>query len=552
MTMKQLDAKAFKQMVAKGADHLAGQAKTIDALNVFPVPDGDTGTNMNLTMTSGLKEMERDPSDKVGQAAEALSKGLLMGARGNSGVILSQLFRGFSRSLSGKTDIRVKDFTAALEAGMDAAYKAVIKPVEGTVLTVAKDAAKRGVQVSRKSDDFITVMEEIVRAARDSLKRTPELLPVLKEVGVVDSGGQGLVTIYEGFLSGLSGKSLPGSNADDTKMEEMINAVHHKKAQTHMKTKEIEYGYCTEFMVQLKDPGSFDEAVFRDQLGKHGDSLLVVTDQQVAKVHIHTERPGDMLTLGQHHGELLHVKIDNMRRQHREILDEREHEQEKQPETLQPYGFVTVAAGDGLTDLLKGLGAGIVIEGGQTMNPSTEDFVSAVREAGAEHVFILPNNGNVVMAAQQAAEVADHDVKVIPTKTIPQGIAALVAFNPEANVETNEKNMAASAEHVKSGEVTFAVRDTTKDGIDIKKDDFIAIADGKMIAADSNETEAAKKLLANIVDEDDALVTLLYGEEGSEEQAKKLAAFVEDRCPDVEVEIHHGGQPVYSYIVSVE
>lgn len=553
MAIKELDGKSFKAMVSNGADNLAQHAEMINALNVFPVPDGDTGTNMNLSMSSGIKELKQESSDEVGKIADALARGLLMGARGNSGVILSQLFRGFSRSLSGKTVIHAKDLARALESGVDTAFKAVIKPVEGTILTVAKDAANRALQVSRKETDVTVVMDEVVQAARKSLKNTPELLPVLKEAGVIDSGGQGLVIIYEGFLAGLTGDPLP-DDTNDAGMDEMINAVHHKKAQLDMKTEDIEYGYCTEFMVRLEDQDAFDEEKFRGELAEHGDSLLVASDADWVKVHIHTETPGDMLTYGQRYGSLNHIKIDNMRRQHEDILreDKQENTRPQQQKPKQPYGFVTVAAGSGMKKLFESLGATVVIEGGQTMNPSTEDLVSAVRESDAKHVFILPNNGNIVMAAQQAKDVVDQQVSVIPTKTIPQGIAAFIAFNPETDVETNGKRMAEAAEHVKSGQITFAVRDTQKDGLNIKKGDYIAISGGEIIAADKKQAEAAKQLLGRMISEEDDIVTLIYGEEAGVEEAEELATFVEERFPDMEVEIHEGGQPVYSYIVSVE
>ncbi|HEX7065978.1 MAG TPA: DAK2 domain-containing protein [Bacillales bacterium] len=555
--MEQLDIDNFIQMVTRASENLSAQAESIDALNVFPVPDGDTGTNMNLTMSSGIKELKEREFDKVGEAAEAFSKGLLMGARGNSGVILSQLFRGFSREIAKKKVITAKEFAGALEAGVNMAYKAVMKPVEGTILTVAKDSAKRASQSARKNRDLAGIVEEVVQAAQTSLKHTPELLAVLKEVGVVDSGGQGLVTIYEGFLAGLTGKAPVKNNNDGPSMKEMVNAVHHKKVQTKMKTEDIKYGYCTEFMVQLKAEASFDEALFRDELGMHGDSLLVVSDSEVVKVHIHTEKPGDMLSLGQQYGELVNMKIENMRGQHRGILEESKQEEKapaksKPKPKQQPFGFVTVASGKGLAELFKSMGASVVIEGGQTMNPSTEDIVSAIRDVGAEHVFILPNNGNIVMAAQQAVEVADQKVTVIPTKTIPQGIAALVAFNPETDAEKNEKQMAESAEQVKSGQVTFAVRDTSKDGFDIKKGDFLAIADGEIVATDAQQLEAAKRLLENMITEEDEIVTIVFGDDADEGQVEELVDFAEERFPDIDVETHNGGQPVYSYIISVE
>ncbi|HET7657807.1 MAG TPA: DAK2 domain-containing protein, partial [Bacillales bacterium] len=478
--MEQLDLHAFRTMIAKGAERLSKQAETINALNVFPVPDGDTGSNMNLTFVSGMKELQKVETTEVCRAAEAFSKGLLMGARGNSGVILSQLFRGFSKSISGKKTLTAVDLANGLEAGVDHAYKAVIKPVEGTILTVAKDSANRASLVSSKKNDILAVMEEVVQAAKKSLKRTPELLHVLKEVGVVDSGGQGLVTIYEGFLEGLVGKELPNKEEDGQLMLEMINAVHHKKAQDHWNTEDIRYGYCTEFMVQLNQNASFEESSFRDELGKHGDSLLVVSDSELVKVHIHTEKPGDMLSIGQRYGELVNMKIENMRRQHRDILASKpaEETEKKKSKKKQPFGIVAVASGEGLTELFKSMGTDIVIQGGQTMNPSIEDLVKAIEECGAEHVFLLPNNGNIVLAAQQAKDVVGESITVIPTKTIPQGLAALVAFNSEEDVQSNESEMVAAFKNVKSAQVTFAVRDSKKDGFEIKKGDFLGIADG--------------------------------------------------------------------------
>lgn len=553
--MEQLDIHAFRKMLAGGSQHLAESVEAINALNVFPVPDGDTGTNMNLTMRSGMKELDQNESAFVGEIAEAFSKGLLMGARGNSGVILSQLFRGFSRAVAGKRSLTSHDFGVALEAGVTNAYKAVMKPVEGTILTVARDSAKRAVQTARKSNDLVTVLEETVQAAQTSLKRTPDLLKVLKEVGVVDSGGQGLVAIYEGFLSALTGKAAPEYNESGPTMKEMVNAVHHKKAQLQMRTEDIRYGYCTEFMVQLRENSPFDESSFRDQLAEHGDSLLVVSDPELVKVHIHTEKPGDMLSLGQQYGELVNMKIENMRRQHREILEsENETQADKrvQKKTSKRYAVVTVAAGEGLAEFLKNMGADTVIEGGQTMNPSIEDIVEAADATGAENVFILPNNGNVIMAAEQAVEVAERNVIVIPTKSVPAGIAALVAFNPEAEPEPNKEQMSEAAEEVKSGLVTFAVRDTKKDGFDIKKGDFIALAGGEIVATDKVQLNAAKQLLESIVSEDDAMVTIIYGNDADENEAGQLSDFINEQYPEVETEVHSGGQPVYSYIISVE
>lgn len=552
--MEQLDLQAFKNMVAKGAAHLAKHAETINALNVFPVPDGDTGTNMNLTFDSGMKELKKIETGEVCRAAEAFSKGLLMGARGNSGVILSQLFRGFSKAISGKRVLTASDLALGLKTGVDHAYKAVIKPVEGTILTVAKDASNRAIEVSSRQVDVLTVMEEVIYAARESLKRTPELLDVLKEVGVVDSGGEGLVTIYEGFLEGLTGKVSEHQEFNGPPMEEMVNAVHHKKAQDHWATEDIRYGYCTEFMVYLKDHASFEEASFRKELDRHGDSLLVVSDSELVKVHIHTEKPGDMLSIGQQFGELINMKIENMRSQHREIIENKPNSEKKSQSAppKKPYGIVAVASGKGLTELFKSMGADIVIEGGQTMNPSIEDLTKAIEHCPAEHVFLLPNNGNIMMAAKQATDVVRQSAAVIPAKTIPQGLSALVAFHAEADAKENEVEMTAAIKHVKSAQITFAVRDTNKDGFEIEKGDYLGIVDGEIAATAKKRIDAAKLLLEKVVTEEDEVVTVLAGSDSDRNETRALNDFLEERFPDLEVEVHDGGQPVYTYIFSVE
>lgn len=553
MAIEQLDGQRFKAMMKSGVDNLGKHAEKIDALNVFPVPDGDTGTNMNLSMRSGVKALEKASAEEIGKSADVLAKGLLMGARGNSGVILSQLLRGFSRSLFEKTVIGPEDFAQALKGGVDTAFNAVIKPVEGTILTVAKDAANRALQVSKKETDMVIVMEEVVCAAKKSLENTPALLPVLKESGVVDSGGQGLVTIYEGFLAQLKGEALPEGDQEDSNMEEMIQSVHHHRTQSNMGPEDIQHGYCTELMIRLADHSRFLEETFRKDLAEQGDSLLVASDADWVKIHIHTETPGNILTYGQRFGSMHHIKIENMRAQHEEILQSDDQVSPLPQPPKQSYGFVTVASGDGLESLFRSLGATIVIQGGQTMNPSTEDFVSAVRTADAEHVFILPNNSNIMMAAQQAQEVVDQQVNVIPAKTIPQGVAAMIAFNPASKMETNEQQMTSATMQVKSGQVTSAVRDTQKDGLDIKKGQFIAIAEGEIIAAENKQADAMRQLLQNMIsEEDDDIVTMIYGADANEEEAGELASFVENSFSDMEVEIHEGGQPVYSYFVSVE
>ncbi|AJO18051.1 MULTISPECIES: DAK2 domain-containing protein [Bacillus] len=557
MSIRNLDGKAFAEMVLYGARHLSQNANVVDALNVFPVPDGDTGTNMNLSMTSGAKEVEQIDAANIGKVAQSLSRGLLMGARGNSGVILSQLFRGFGKSIEQKSEINAKEFAAAFQAGVDTAYKAVMKPVEGTILTVAKDAAKKAVLTAQTETDIIKVMEAVVNEAEASLERTPELLPVLKEVGVVDSGGKGLLYVYEGFLASLKGEKLSEKAAALPSLDDLVSAEHHKNAQSHMNTEDIEFGYCTEFMVKL-DSGkrNFNEDAFRQDLSGFGDSLLVVSDENIAKVHIHAEYPGEVMTYAQKYGSLINMKIENMREQHSAILNQNKQEAaapaEKAPAEKQPYGVVTVAMGEGIAELFESIGATKVIEGGQTMNPSTEDIVQAIKDANADTVVILPNNSNIVMAANQAADVAGQHVIVIPTKTVPQGMAALLAFNPALGADENQAAMLGAIGEVKSGQITYAVRDTNIDGIDIKKGDFMGILNGKIVETASDQLAAAKKLLAGMIDEDSEIVTVIKGEDAPEEEAEELAAFISETYEDVEVEVHDGKQPLYSYILAVE
>ncbi len=549
--MQSLDGIKFAEMVKMGAHHLFQNANYVDSLNVFPVPDGDTGTNMNLSMTSGAKETELYASEHIGKTAQALSKGLLMGARGNSGVILSQLFRGFGKFIEKEATIDAKGFAGAFQAGVDTAYKAVMKPVEGTILTVAREAAKKGVEVAETETDIIAIMEAFTVEAKASLDRTPDLLPVLKEVGVVDSGGQGLLFVYEGFLASLKGEPLPEKN--DATLDDLINAEHHR-AQDFMNTEDIEFGYCTEIMVRLEDGKEpFNEEQFRQELSPLGDSLLVISDEEIAKVHIHSEQPGSVLSIGQKYGSLMKIKVDNMREQHSAIVGE-EHKAPTTTKKLEkhPYAIVTIAMGEGVAGLLRSIGASYVIEGGQTMNPSTEDIVKAVQEIGAEKVLILPNNKNIVMAAEQAVELLEIEAAVVPTKTIPQGMAAILAFNPEAAVDINKKTMTDAFANVKTGQVTYAVRDTSIDGVEIHKDDFMALAEGKIALSTPALKDAAEKVVVDLVDEDAEIVTVIYGEDTTEQDATELVAFIEKNYPDVEVELFNGKQGLYPYIISVE
>lgn len=561
MSITVLEGKRFAEMVIQGANHLSSNAKYVDALNVFPVPDGDTGTNMNLSMTSGAKEVQNNIQSHIGKVGLSLSKGLLMGARGNSGVILSQLFRGFSKSIEHKESITAQEFSQALQFGVETAYKAVMKPVEGTILTVAKDAAKKAVQSAEKKDDITAIMEDVVKEAKASLNRTPDLLPVLKEVGVVDSGGQGLVFVYEGFLAVLKGEELPDAVKSVVTMNELVNAEHHKNVHSYMNTEDIEFGYCTEFMVRLEmdklGNKPFSEEDFRQALSSYGDSLLVIADDEVVKIHIHSNQPGEVLTFGQKYGNLIKMKIENMREQHSNLVDSADNKSYESSAPVQEeqkdYGIVTVSMGSGIAELFRSIGAHSVIEGGQTMNPSTEDIVKAIKSVNAKKVFVLPNNKNIIMAAEQAVDVLGENVVVIPSKTVPQGMSALLAFNSSSDLNTNTKNMTAAMSHVRTGQITYAVRDTSIDGLQIETGDFMGIADGKIVVKNKDKVKSAIDLIKSMFEEEEAeILTIIKGEDASEEDVQRLADFMEEEYEDVEVEIHNGKQPLYAFIFSVE
>ncbi len=558
MAITSIDGKRFAEMVIQGANRLSANAKLVDSLNVFPVPDGDTGTNMNLSMTSGAKEVKNNVQDHIGKVGSSLAKGLLMGARGNSGVILSQLFRGFAKNIEPKATIDGKEFALAFEAGVETAYKAVMKPVEGTILTVAREASKAGLAASETETNIIAIMEAILKEAKASLKRTPDLLPVLKEVGVVDSGGQGLVFVYEGFLAELKGEKLAETPESMPKMDELVKAEHHINVQGHMKTEDIEFGYCTEFMVRFEPEkiaeNPFNEEQFRNDLSQYGDSLLVIADDDIVKVHVHAENPGNCLNYAQQYGSLIKIKIENMREQHSTILNETANDlRETAPVKTEKkdFGVVAIAMGEGIADLFRSIGADVVIEGGQTMNPSTEDIVKAIESVNADHVYILPNNKNIIMAAEQASDVMEKAVTVIPSKTIPQGLTALLSFNPAASASENEGIMKDALESVITGQVTFAVRDTNIDGIEIEKNDYMGLIDGKIKVKNKDRVEAAKQVLENILD-DAEILTILYGEESSQDEVDRLVQYCADSYPEVEVEVHNGKQPLYSYIFAAE
>lgn len=555
MTLQTIDGQKLAEMILQGAHHLNKNSQMIDALNVFPVPDGDTGTNMNLSMTSGAEEVKTVSENHAGAVAQALSKGLLMGARGNSGVILSQIFRGFGKAIEEKETLTTKDLSEGFQGGVTTAYKAVMKPVEGTILTVAKDSAEASVELAERNEDIITFMEGVVAAAKESLKRTPELLPVLKEVGVVDSGGQGLLTIYEGFLANLKGEEFPDIE-ETVSMDDMVNAEHHKLAQDFMATEDIEFGYCTEFMVKFEEDKTqenpYSDERFREELSQLGDSLLVVSDDELVKVHVHAEKPGEAFNLGQQYGSLINMKVENMREQHTSIVGDKK-DVKKKPEAKAEYGIVTVSMGDGIKKLFESLGANVVIQGGQTMNPSTQDLSEAIKEAHANKVIILPNNKNIIMAADQAAEIAEVEVSVVKTKTIPQGMSAMLGFNPEADIETNTKEMTTLMQTVKTGQITYAVRDTQIEGLTIEKGHYMGIADGKISSTDKDQLAAAKALLNQLIDEEEnEIITILVGEDVEEKEVSGLEEYIEETFEDLEVEVHQGGQPIYSYIFSVE
>ncbi|NKN41403.1 DAK2 domain-containing protein [Streptococcus alactolyticus] len=555
--MSNITTSLFQEMVQAASTRLGNQVEYVNSLNVFPVPDGDTGTNMGMTIENGAKEVADKPATTVGEVGQILSKGLLMGARGNSGVITSQLFRGFGQAIKDKEELTGQDLAHAFQSGVEVAYKAVMKPVEGTILTVSRGAATAALKKSEETDDAVEVMRAAVDGAKRALAKTPEMLPVLKEVGVVDSGGQGLVFIYEGFLSALTGDYIASEDfkATPATMTEMINAEHHKSVAGHVATEDIQFGYCTEIMVALKQGPTyvkeFNYEEFQAYLSGLGDSLLVVNDDEIVKVHVHTEDPGLVLQEGLKYGSLVKVKVDNMRNQHDAVL-EKEEQQVAAKQEEKDFAIVAVVAGDGLAEIFKSQGVDYVISGGQTMNPSTEDIVKAIDAVNAKNVIILPNNKNIFMAAQSAAEVAEIPAAVVETRTVPQGFTSLLAFNPEQSLEENVAAMTASLSDVVSGSVTLAVRDTSIDGLEIHKDDNLGMVDGKIVVSNPDVTATLKATFAKMIDEDSEIITIYVGEDGSQDLAEEIADYLESTYEDIEVEIHDGKQPVYPYLMSVE
>lgn len=555
--MSKITTSLLQEMVEAAATRLGKQAEYVNSLNVFPVPDGDTGTNMGMTMDNGAKAVSDQTASTVGEVGQILSKGLLMGARGNSGVITSQLFRGFGQSIKGKIELDGKDLASAFQSGVEVAYKAVMKPVEGTILTVSRGAATAAIKKAESTDDAVEVMRAALEGAKAALAKTPEMLPVLKEVGVVDSGGQGLVFIYEGFLSALTGEYIASEDfqATPATMTEMINAEHHKSVAGHVATEDIKFGYCTEIMVALKQGPTyvkdFDYEEFRNYLSNLGDSLLVVNDDEIVKVHVHTEDPGLVMQEGLKYGALVKVKVDNMRNQHDAQVQKEEAVQTEQS-APKDFALITVVAGDGLADIFKSQGVDYVISGGQTMNPSTEDIVKAIDQVNAKNVIILPNNKNIFMAAQSAAEVVDVNAAVVETRTVPQGFTSLLAFDPSQSIEANVEAMTASLADVTSGSVTLAVRDTTIDGLEIHENDILGMVDGKILVSTPDMDQALLDTFDKMIDEDSEIVMIYVGEEGNKEQAQTIADKLEAAHEDIEVEIFQGDQPVYPYIFSVE
>ena len=549
--MEKINGLVLAEMIDLGSKNLAKNAEKINALNVFPVPDGDTGTNMNLSMSSGAKETAANVVENIGELGKSFSKGLLMGARGNSGVILSQLFRGMSQYIADKKEVNAKEFAEAIQNGVSIAYKAIIKPVEGTILTVAREAAEAGIKAAEKTTSVVEVMEAIYTEAQASLKRTPELLPILKEVGVVDSGGQGLVCVYQGFVAALKGEKIEGLEAVETNLVDMQFEDDHDM--DFMNPEDIVYGFCTEFTVRLdKEKKEFNEDKFREDMSKFGDSLLVISDSEFVKIHVHTETPGDVFNYGQQYGELIKIKSDNMREQHREVLRKQEAKQATAPKELKEQAMISISMGAGLSKVLTSMGVDYIVEGGQTMNPSTEDIVKAIKEVNAKNIFIFPNNKNIQLAAKQAAELAEENVFVVESKTAPQGLAAVMVFNPQAAAEENFANMQEVLSTVSTLEVTHAVRDTNIEGVEIKKDEFMGIRNGKIVVSNLSLNTVLEELLEKSLDEDSEIVTLYLGEESTEEYTDFLEQLIEEKYPDVEVELIESGQPVYPYIIGVE
>ena len=551
MSLEQIDAQSLKSAFITGAKSLEAKKEWINELNVFPVPDGDTGTNMTMTIMSAAKTLAAEEGDDIASMCKAIAQGSLRGARGNSGVILSQLFRGAAKILKESPVVDVFEIALAFDKASETAYKAVMKPKEGTILTVARAMGEKALEIHDEYDDIIAFLEAVLAYGDETLKKTPEMLPVLKKAGVVDSGGQGLMVILHGILEGLKGNVIElGDVVLSTKSEGSANGA----AREDIDTSDIKFGYCTEFIVNLnKEFTDKDEEEFKEFLTSIGDSLVCVADDEVVKIHVHTNDPGLAIQRGLTFGELTNLKIDNMREEHRERVIkgvDKILESQKQKKKM---GVISVSAGSGLTSIFKEIGVDVVVEGGQTMNPSTEDILNAVEHLNAETIYILPNNKNIILAAEQAAKIVeDKKVVVIPTKTIPQGITAMISLSEDRSAEENLENATEEISNVKSAQITYAVRNTTIDDVEIHENDVMALGDSGIIGVDKSIDSAVDKALANMIDDSSELVCLYYGEEVSEEDAAKLCDELVGKYENVEFELHFGGQPVYYYFISVE
>ena len=554
----------FGKMINAAAATLAANAEKINKLNVFPVPDGDTGTNMSLSMASGA-QYERDVLETdISALAKATAKGLLMGARGNSGVILSQIFRGFANSVEGKQTLSARDLADALMSGAQTAYKSVMKPTEGTILTVIREAAAQANQSAKETDNVVDLMADVTQAAQIALNKTPDLLPVLKEVGVVDSGGQGLMFVLQAFYQVLSDNFDEEAiqAPDNAELDQMVKKLHAgAQADANLSPDDIEYGYCTEIMVQIGQGTTFDHDfdydTFYQHLAQLGDSLLVINDDEIVKVHVHTENPGEVLSWGTHYGSLVKVKVDNMRDQQQAVIDAQRAEEAKKSRLqmtapVSDTAVITIAAGDGVAALFKSLGVHTVISGGQTMNPSTADIVTAIEKSGAKKAIIVPNNSNIFMAAEQAKEISETPVVVVKTRTIQQGLTAMLGYNPNADLSDNAENMLDMIGGVKSGQITHAVRDTTLNGQKIANGDYLGIVDGEIVVNSNKLFTTAENTVKSMLDDESEIVTIIFGEQAKARDAKKLAEFIESIDEDIEVEVHDGGQPLYPFLIAVE
>ena len=553
MVINTIDANMLKKMFLSGAQRLDSKKEWINELNVFPVPDGDTGTNMTMTIMSAAREVQAIENPTMESLAKAISQGALRGARGNSGVILSQLFRGFSKEIKEVDVIDASVLASALERASETAYKAVMKPKEGTILTVAKGMSVKALEVFGETEDLVEGIEKILEYGDYVLSQTPEMLPVLKQAGVVDSGGQGLMEVLKGAFDGLLGKELDLS--ETFKPSSKVNVSNNED----IDTADIKFGYCTEFIVMLEKPYDQNtENEFKEYLSSIGDSIVCVNDEDIVKVHVHTNDPGLAIQKGLTYGSLTSMKIDNMREEHQEkVIKDAERQAAKQKEVYEaprkPVGFIAVSIGEGMNEIFKGLGVDYVIEGGQTMNPSTEDILKAVDHVNADTIYVLPNNGNIILAAEQAKILSEgKELVIVPTKTVPQGITAVVNYIDGESVQTNMDHMMEEIARVKSGEVTYAVRDTMIDDKVISEGDIMGIGDAGILSVAKDISEATMELIDTLVDEDSELISIYYGSDTSQEDAEELAEQVEEKYPDVDVELQNGGQPIYYYVLSVE